>query len=255
VGASGGIAILWNPQTVSLHHPFSTKGTLTTHFKVVASTKEGAITNVYGPQSIQDKESFMQTLQYVKTLIHMPHWIVGGDFNMILTLEEKTGGTKWLEQDSGKFKTLIEKLNMVDMETQNGIFTWSNRRTGHQHVAYRLDHFLVTEALLESDQAMEANIVPKTGSDHWPIAFCLDLGFPPRPKPFRFEKFWLIHPNFHQLAHTWWVQAEIDHGTHMYKFQQHLKNFKQHLKSWNKSTFGNILLRKKEIKSQLEELQ
>jgi hypothetical protein len=48
---------------------------------------------------------------------------------MILTLEEKTGGTKPLEQDSGKFKTLKEKLNMVDMETRNVIFTWSNRRT------------------------------------------------------------------------------------------------------------------------------
>jgi hypothetical protein len=33
---------------------------------------------------------------------------VGGDFNMILTLEEKTGGTKWLEHDNGKFKTLID---------------------------------------------------------------------------------------------------------------------------------------------------
>ena len=121
---------------------------------------------------------------------------------MILTLEEKTGGKKGLEQDSGKFKTLIEKLNMVDMETQNGIFTWSNRRTGHQHVACRLDRFLVVEALLESDQAMEANIMPKSGSDHWPIASCLNLGITPRPKPFRFEKFWLTHPNFHQLART-----------------------------------------------------
>ena len=80
-----------------MHRPFSTIGILTTYFKVVASTKEGAITNVYVLQSIQDKESFMQTLQYVKTLIHTPHWIVGGDFNMILTLEEKMGGTKRLE--------------------------------------------------------------------------------------------------------------------------------------------------------------
>ena len=67
----------------------------------------------------------MQTLQHVKTFLHIPHY----NFNMILTLEEKTRGTKWLEKDSGKFKTLIEKLNMVDMETRNGIFTWSNRRT------------------------------------------------------------------------------------------------------------------------------
>ena len=40
----------------------------------------------------------------------------------------------------------------------------------------------------------------------------------------------------------------------MYKFQQRLKNFKMHLKQWNKSTFGDIFLRKKEIESQLEEL-
>jgi len=85
---------------------------------------------------------------------------------MILTLEEKIGGSKRLEQDSGMFKTLIEQLNMVDMETRNGIFTWSNKRIGHQHVACRLDRFIVTEALLESDQALEANIVPKTGSNH-----------------------------------------------------------------------------------------
>jgi hypothetical protein len=76
----------------------------------------------------------------------------------------------------------------------------------------------VAEALLKSDQAMEANIMPKTVLDKWPIAFCLDLGITPRPKPFHFEKFWLTHPNFHQLAHTWWAQAEIDHGTHRYKF-------------------------------------
>ena len=43
---------------------------------------------------------------------------MGGDFNMILTLEEKTGGTKRMEQDSGKFKALIDQLNMVDMETR-----------------------------------------------------------------------------------------------------------------------------------------
>jgi mannosylglycoprotein endo-beta-mannosidase len=252
VGAAGGLAILWNPQTVNIFHPFSTKDTLTTYFKATASSKEGDITNVYGPQSLQEKESFIQRLLYVQILLHKPHWIIGGDFNMILTLEEKTGGNKRLEQDSGMLKTLIEQLNLVDIETRNGTFTWSNRRIGHQHVACRLDRFLVTEALLESDQAMEANILPKSGSDHWPIAFCMDLGYHTRPKPFRFEKFWLTHPDFNQLAHTWWAQDEIDHGTHMYKFQHRLKNFKLHLKEWNKSTFGNILLRKREIESQLE---
>ena len=42
---------------------------------------------------------------------------------MILTLEEKTGGIKKLEQDSGKFKALIDQLKLVDIENSNGIFT------------------------------------------------------------------------------------------------------------------------------------
>jgi hypothetical protein len=42
---------------------------------------------------------------------------------MILTIEEKKGGTKRLEPDSGKFKTIIDTLNIVDIENCNGTFT------------------------------------------------------------------------------------------------------------------------------------
>jgi hypothetical protein len=48
-------------------------GTLTAYFTVTGSTKEGVVTNVYGPQTAQEKESFTQTLQNVKSLLHMPH--------------------------------------------------------------------------------------------------------------------------------------------------------------------------------------
>jgi hypothetical protein len=35
---------------------------------------------------------------------------------MILTLEEKRGGKKHLEQDNIKFQELIDRLNLVDIE-------------------------------------------------------------------------------------------------------------------------------------------
>jgi exonuclease III len=106
-GASGGLAILWNPASISIHNTFSTVGTITTHFKIIGSTQEGDITNVYGPHSQQEKDKLMQRLELIKTLVTTRNWILGGDFNMILSLEEKSGGTKKLEQDSSKFKTLI----------------------------------------------------------------------------------------------------------------------------------------------------
>jgi exonuclease III len=192
-----------HPMGPAKHHnqqPFTTISTITAHFEVIGSNQEGAITNVYGPHNNQDKDIFLQRLELIKTLAATPNWILGGDFNMILTLEEKTGGTKKLEQDSGKFRTLIDNLNLVDIENSNGTFTWSNRRSGNQHVACRLDRFLVTEEILEAGSCLESLILPKAGSDHWPIALQLNLGDPPRYKPFRFEKFWLQHPDFQRLG-------------------------------------------------------
>jgi hypothetical protein len=122
-------------------------------------------------------------------------------------------------------------------------------------VACRLDRFLVVETLLEEDPAIEANILPKTGSDHWPISFLPGHRSNTKIQTFHFEKFWLSHPDFQRLAKSWWAQAEIEHGTCMYKFQQRLKNFKQLLKLWNKTTFGNIFQRMQEIESRLEALQ
>jgi exonuclease III len=170
------------------------------HFTALGMTQEGAITNVYGPQGSQDKDKFLERLELIKSLTNTPNWIIGGDFNMILTLEDKTGGTKRLEQDSGKFKALIDHLKLIDIETSNGIYTWSNRRSGHQHIACRLDRFLVTEELMETGSDLDSLILPKAGSDHWPLALQLSLGEPPKFKPFRFEKFWLSHPDFTRLA-------------------------------------------------------
>lgn len=89
-GAAGNLAILWNPTIVIIDKPFSTVGTITTHFKVIVSTKEGDIANAYGPQSTQDKEIFLERITTVKSLLSLPNWLLGGDFNIILTLEETT---------------------------------------------------------------------------------------------------------------------------------------------------------------------
>jgi hypothetical protein len=76
-------------------------------------------------------------------------------------------------------------------------------------VSCRLDYFLVEEELLETDPSMEGLILPKVGSigsDHWPISFYMDTGATPKYKPFQFDKFWLAHPDFHELPKYWWAR-------------------------------------------------
>jgi hypothetical protein len=54
------------------------------------------------------------------------------------------GGKKRLEQDNAKFQELIENLRLVDIENGNGTYTWTNKRSGHQQIACRLDRFLIS---------------------------------------------------------------------------------------------------------------
>jgi hypothetical protein len=181
--------------------------------------------------------------------------IIGDKFNMILTLEEKREGKKCLEPESAKFQELIENFKMVDIESGNGTYTWTNKILGHQQIACRRDRFLVLETLLLEDPLVNSNILPKAGSDHWTVQLWVDTISTPNLKPFRFEKNCLSHPNFQELAHHWWSTTEIQRGTKMYFFQQKLKHFKQQVRKWNKEVFGNIFQERKLLEKKLEDIQ
>jgi endonuclease/exonuclease/phosphatase family metal-dependent hydrolase len=55
---------------------------------------------------------------------------------------------------------------------------------GSQHIASRLDHFLISENLMLEGPLIEANILPKSGSDHWPVQLWVDTIATPKYKPF-----------------------------------------------------------------------
>jgi hypothetical protein len=48
---------------------------------------------------------------------------------------------------------------------------------------------------------VESNILPKVGLDHWHVHLWVDTIATPKLKPFIFEKFWLSHPDFQELAY------------------------------------------------------
>jgi hypothetical protein len=122
-GAAGGLSILWNLATIILEPTYSTVGTVTAKYRVIGSRKVGVITNAYDPHLNQEKDHFLDSISYINKLRGQERWILGGYFNIILTLEEKSGGLKRLDQDSNKFHHLIDSRNLIDIEKRNGPFT------------------------------------------------------------------------------------------------------------------------------------
>jgi len=129
-GASGGLAILWNPQILNLQDFHASHFLIQATFHLIGTNIHGHLSNVYFPQNIQQKLYLLDTLTTLNSKRQFPLWIGGGDFNIITASEEKTGGRSKLDSDNSGFKDFIQRNQLMDMQTSNGIYTWTNKRRG-----------------------------------------------------------------------------------------------------------------------------
>ena len=130
------------------------------------------------------------------------HWILGGDFNLITSLEEKTGGRCKLEEESETFRDTIEELRLVNIIAGEVCFTWNNNRSRDRHIAYRLDIIFVSESIMDLGSELHSAILPEAGSNHCPVEIMLRGLGSQFKKLFRFEQFWLRNPYFTKKIKT-----------------------------------------------------
>lgn len=199
-GWEGGIATIWDSRTVEITSMEATRSYIATEFQLTGNSETYLCINVYGPQRLEDKASFLRMLTKLKQRYQHSKIIMGGDFNMITTLLEKKGGLRRLNKDSELFVDFMDSAKLVDIPPNNGLYTWNNRRGGAARIASRLDRFLISENILLEGTTVTSDILPSGGSDHWPIALEAAFLESPKNRPFRFEKFWLTHPNFQDLV-------------------------------------------------------
>ena len=92
-------------------------------------------------------------------------------------------------------------LDLIDVRTSNGIFTWNNKQSGDRGIACRLDRFLLSESVMMVGGNLRVVVLPMTGSDHWLVCLLMEIEGPHNKRPFRFEKFWLSLPDFKSKSH------------------------------------------------------
>lgn len=210
--------------------------------------------NVYGPQRLDDKIRFIDSLVDLQVRhVGLP-WVIRRDFNMIRSLSEKKGGTRALNKDSSAFQNFSESMKLVDIETKNGLCTWNNKRGGDSQVASKLDRFMISEDLINLDKEIIVGILPFVGSDHWPVQMEIKVIGTPRNRPFRFENIWFSHPDFISNIGKWWAEDLQIQGSSMFLLHKILNHIKMKLKAWNKNEFGNIFVGKESVENKILEL-
>ena len=90
----------------------------------------------------------------------------------------------------------------MEISISNRVFTWSNNQSSPIFAV--LDRVFTSVDWDAHFPYSTLTALPRVGSDH--TALVLDTGAraPTNPKPFRFEKWWLSQPGFHQVVTEAW---------------------------------------------------
>ncbi|VFQ88241.1 unnamed protein product [Cuscuta campestris] len=164
-------------------------------------------------------------------------WIVGGDFNIICSLDEHRGPILPSFKGMEDFSSCIALCDLNNISPKGGIFTWHGKRSQGK-VWRRLDRALVNTYAMNFFDDITLNHLSRSGSDHKPILLKGAINSYKGPKMFRFLNCWVSNDTFIPMVKLNWEKSSNVNG--MSGFAEKLKILKTSIKEWNVSTFGDI---------------
>ncbi|MDD0148594.1 hypothetical protein PSY31_23175, partial [Shigella flexneri] len=78
--------------------------------------------------------------------------LIGGDFNVVASPEEKLGRRGINLPNTEAFLDTLRECRLTDAGFSGSKYTWSNNRTGTAKVLKRLDRLLLSEAWIATAQ-------------------------------------------------------------------------------------------------------
>ena len=138
-GSAGGIVVLWDSRVLEMIELEKGECSISCHFKNCEDGFTWTFTGVYGPTKRRERENLWNELGAIHGLWNGP-WCVAGDFNSILSPEERSRGGS-LNSNMRRFSEVIEDLQLKDLPLVGGLFTW-NGGVNSQSFS-RPDRFLV----------------------------------------------------------------------------------------------------------------
>jgi hypothetical protein len=231
-GASRGIASFWGNSKYDLIHEECCPHWLLTKLLHKESGQQVSMFNLYAPVLPSEKKICWDPLQSYLFLHNPKNIIIAGDLNVTLSIEEKKGGSLVRDPAREWVEDIILDWELEDIKPTTGKFTWSNKRIGLDHIAARLDRFLVQSSFLTYGLMVTSKILPNYTSDHKPILLELSLDGNLGPIPFRFSSLWIHQEGFQDVVSEAWNRQV--QGSPFFVWEEKMRRLKRELKQWAK---------------------
>lgn len=114
-------------------------------------------------------------------------WIVRGDFNVIMSADEKKGGTTVDLRAMQDFRICTMNSGLSEIEFEGDKFTWCNNQGGRRRIWERLDRIFGNGEAFSQLPALKCHHLSRIASDHPPLLLRLAEQVTHKPR-FIFQK-------------------------------------------------------------------
>lgn len=180
-------------------------------------------------------------------------WVIMGDFNAIVSNNEKRGGNEKGDWELRDFQQFIRSNQLIDVGYVGYPFTWNNKRAGGDNIRIQLDRALASSKWRTDYPDVILRHLKARGSDHCPIILSKSAaeGFP-KPR-FIFDSRWVKERQCGEIVRRCWGQ-EI-RGSRWFSIQRRLKICRQKLRAWRSRTQLDSRHTIRDLELQLDELE
>ncbi|XP_062089719.1 uncharacterized protein LOC133796261 [Humulus lupulus] len=191
---------------------------------------------VYALNDEKGRVSLWSDLKEIAAMSRGP-WLILGDFNDILSAEERIGG-KSKQAILGAFKECVESCGVEDIKYTGSFYTWNNKQDQSNRICSKIDRVMANQDWIEKFPTTEVVFLPEGNFDHCPALLSVYPDVAEGKKRFRYFRMWQNYPSFQEGLTVIW--QEQDTNTPMFQLVKKLKRVKQLLRDMNKSEIGDI---------------
>lgn len=172
-------------------------------------------------------------------------WAVGGDFNMVLRSNERSGD-QFSRACAKEFKEILDKLDLMDLPLVEGKWTWINQKS-------KSFYSRINQCLMSSNYLLQSGLHQKVLTrpiyDHFPINFVSD-GTQLGSVPFRLDYKWFKMNSLRCMIKKMWKDTKVKEKA-SFNVVTKLKSLKAEINKWTKD---EGLKEEKKINDLMQEL-
>lgn len=184
---------------------------------------------------------------------NMEPWMIIGDFNCILSLNEKLGGVQRTTNYMNQFMNFLSDTALMSLPCSGSSLTWCNNHQHDTRIYERLDRAVVNASWLNLYPLVVLNNLPIVSSDHGPICLTLDPAIKKQNKIFMLEAMWLKRSDFINVVNN--AVSNPTLGNPIQRFNTFTSSFQSLATTWNINVFGNLFRQKENLQTNIQALQ